>query len=336
MVSFKLTTLALAAFSALPVSAQNAKISDLKQSLEGIRDSVKAAASSASSRAASGGVPKITDIADANLDDAIKWAQSKGSEAQWKVDNPSASAADSAALDVSISVSFPDAEIFGVKLVNGRPTRALLSVVNNEDVAVKPLIVTGALKTAAGEGEGVVVRNLTAARFGNEVPPKGKEVLTYAFSTIMQPRDVTLEMKVLVQRGGRVFTVKAFEEGVSVVEAPVSIFDPQIIFLYLFLLAALGGVSYFIYTTYVASLFPAKPKRRSGGKDGSRAQRSSGGSKAVDSADAVDVVGADGPAVASGSALGGKGYDESWIPAGHLQRPQAKRVGSGRPKSRAA
>ncbi|KJX96521.1 hypothetical protein TI39_contig617g00004 [Zymoseptoria brevis] len=332
MVSFKLTTLALAAFSTLTVAAQDAKVSDLKQSLEGIRDSVKSAASSASSRAASG-VPKITDIADANLDDAIKWAQSKGSEAQWKADNPSASAADSAALDVSISVSFPDAEIFGVKLVNGRPTRALLSVVNNEDVPVKPLIVLGALKETGG---GVVMRNLTAARFGNDIPPKGKEVLTYAFSTIMQPRDVTLEMKVLVQRGGRVFTVKAFEEGVSVVEAPVSILDPQIIFLYLFLLAALGGVSYFIYTTYVASLFPAKPKRRSGGKDGSRAQRSSGGSKAVDSADAVDVVGADGPAVASGTALGGKGYDESWIPAGHLQRPQAKRVGSGRPKSRAA
>ena len=57
-----------------------------------------------------------------------------------------------------------------------------------------------------------------------------------------------------------------------------------------------------------------------------------GGKKPVDPADQVSVVGADGPATASGA----KAYDESWIPAEHLKRPEAKRVGSGRPKSRAA
>ena len=73
------------------------------------------------------------------------------------------------------------------------------------------------------------------------------------------------------------------------------------------------------------------PKLR-GGKGGERAQRSSGQTKKVDPADQVSVVGADGPAVTSGA----KTYDQSWIPAGHLQRPEAKRVGSGRTKSRQA
>jgi hypothetical protein len=100
------------------------------------------------------------------------------------------------------------------------------------------------------------------------------------------------------------------------------------IFLYLTLAAAFGGLCYFIYTTWITTLFPQK---RRGGKGGERAKRSSGGTKKVDPADQVSVVGADGPAVASGTA-----YDESWIPAGHLKRPEAKRVGSGRPKSRAA
>lgn len=102
------------------------------------------------------------------------------------------------------------------------------------------------------------------------------------------------------------------------------------IFLYLFLLAAFGGTVYFIYNTWITTLFPQKKR---GGKGGERAKRSTAGSKPVDPSEQVSVVGADGPAVTSGSS---KGYDESWIPAEHLQRPQARRVGSGRPKSRAA
>lgn len=100
------------------------------------------------------------------------------------------------------------------------------------------------------------------------------------------------------------------------------------IFLYLFLLAAFCGICYFIYSTWITTLFPQK---RRGGKGGERAKRSSGQSKKVDPADQVSVVGADGPAVTSGA----KAYDESWIPAGHFNRPDARRAKSGaRPKSR--
>lgn len=102
------------------------------------------------------------------------------------------------------------------------------------------------------------------------------------------------------------------------------------IFLYLVLLAVFGGTCYFIYNTWITTLFPQK---RRGGKGGERAKRSSGGSKKVDPTDQVSVLGADGPAVTSGA----KAYDESWIPAHHINRPEAKRVKSSgpRPKSRA-
>lgn len=254
-------------------------------------------------------------------------------------------------LSVDVKVTFPDAEIFGVKMVNGRPTRALLHVTNNEEVPVNALVAVGALlspsNTPGAPDPPVVMRNLTGAKFDTLVQPKTTETLTYAFATIMHPQDLTLELKTMISRGPRIFTVTAFSESVSIVEAPVSIFDPQMyvaisililsvhtnnlssIFLYTFLLAAFGGTCYFIYSTWISTLFPQKKR---GGKGGERAKRSSGGSKPVDPTEQVPVLDADGPAVTTGS----KGYDESWIPAAHLQRPQAKRVGSGRPKSRAA
>lgn len=97
------------------------------------------------------------------------------------------------------------------------------------------------------------------------------------------------------------------------------------IFLYLVLLGAFAGTVYFVYNTWITTFFPQKKGR---GKGGERAKRSSAGTKKVDPADQVSVVGADGPAVTSGA----KAYDESWIPASHLQRPEAKRVRSGTPK----
>lgn len=98
--------------------------------------------------------------------------------------------------------------------------------------------------------------------------------------------------------------------------------DLNSVFLYLFLAAAFGGTCYFIYSTWISTLFPQK---RRGGKGGERAKRSSGQSKKVDPANQVSVLGADGPAVTSGA----KAYDESWIPAHHINRPQAQRVKSG-------
>ena len=96
------------------------------------------------------------------------------------------------------------------------------------------------------------------------------------------------------------------------------------IFLYVVLLSAFVGTVYFIYNTWIATFFPQKKGR---GKGGERAKKSSQGSKKVDPSEQVAVVGADGPAVTSGAK-----YDESWIPASHLQRPEAKRVRSGTPK----
>ncbi|KAF2466194.1 uncharacterized protein BDR25DRAFT_294333 [Lindgomyces ingoldianus] len=230
-------------------------------------------------------------------------------------------------LKVSISTSFPQAEIFGVKLINGHATQAVLSISNSEPEPVSLSIIGGSLIQDAGD-ESQIMRNLTAARYATEIPAGEETTVTYTFSTEMHPQDVRLQLvAVLKDSKDAFYTLSAYNETVAVVEAPTSILDPQIIFLYLVLLSAFGGTVYFIYNTWITTLFPQK---RRGGKGGERVKRSSTGSKKVDPSDQAAVVGADGSAVTTGAKI----YDESWIPAQHLQRPEAKRVRSGTPKTK--
>jgi hypothetical protein len=229
-------------------------------------------------------------------------------------------------LKVTISASFPQSEIFGVKLINGHQTQAVFSISNEEPEPVSVSVIGGSLIQDGPEPH--ILRNLTATRYTTQIPAGESETITYSFSTEMHPQNVRLQLVAILKDNKDAFyTLAAYNETVSIVEAPTSIFDPQIIFLYLVLLGVFAGTLYFVYNTWITTFFPQKKR---GGKGGERAKRSSGGSKKVDPADQVAVVGADGPAVTSGS----KAYDESWIPAQHLQRPEAKRVRSGTPKTR--
>ncbi len=71
-----------------------------------------------------------------------------------------------------------------------------------------------------------------------------------------------------------------------------------------------------MYKTYVEALFPQAKRPR--------APKSSKAGSEKDSAAAASLSGSE--AVATGA---DKGYDESWIPADHINRPSAKRVKSG-------
>lgn len=77
-----------------------------------------------------------------------------------------------------------------MKLVNGRPTRAILDVSNNEPEAVNLMVVGGSLTTpvdAPGAPDPpVVLRNLTTQRYGVQIPAGEKETLTYAFVNEMR------------------------------------------------------------------------------------------------------------------------------------------------------
>lgn len=135
-------------------------------------------------------------------------------------------------LAVEISTSFPQSEIFGVKLVNGHPTRAVLDVANNEPQPITVAVIGGSLTTPidvpGAPDPPIVVRNLTAQRFGVQVPGGEKESISYSFATELHPQDLRLSIAAVLQNSeGSVFTKMVYNETVSIVEAPVSIFDPQ-------------------------------------------------------------------------------------------------------------
>jgi len=239
-------------------------------------------------------------------------------------------------LAVSVTATFPSAEVFGVKLINGHATQAILDITNNEAEPISVAIIGGALSTLKNLPAGIhpsaaILRNLTATKYGVEIPAGAKESLPYTFTTDMQPEDLRLQLiAVVADSKGTVYQVQAFNETVTVVEAPTSFFDPQIIFLYLVLLSAFTGTLYFVYKTWIETLFP---QTKRGGKGGERARRSLAGTKkAVPTDEQLSVIGADGPAVANND-LAEKAYDESWIPDHHINRPAARRLKSGGKKT---
>jgi hypothetical protein len=117
-------------------------------------------------------------------------------------------------------------------LVNGHPTRAVLDVSNKEPKPITVQVIGGSLTTSidtpTSPDPPLVLRNLTAQRYGVMIPAGEQETLTYTFATEMHPQNVKLNLAAVLQNSeGTVFTKMVYNETVSVVEAPMSIFDPQ-------------------------------------------------------------------------------------------------------------
>ncbi|KAE8380123.1 hypothetical protein BDV26DRAFT_258041 [Aspergillus bertholletiae] len=224
-------------------------------------------------------------------------------------------------LALTAQATFPASEIFGVKIVNGYPTQALVAFTNDEAAPVKVNFIGGTLSTLDEDSQ--IVRNLTATGYSVEIPAGETETLSYQITTEMHPQDLRLSLASIVSDNeGRFYTVYAYNGTVSVVEPETSFFDPQILFLYFFLLACFSGVIYFFYTVWVAPYFPQK---RKSGKGAEYSKKTSGAAKKAETAEPSS------PAVSSATT-----YNADWIPAHHINRPEARKVkGSTRSKSRA-
>ena len=131
-------------------------------------------------------------------------------------------------LAVSAQATFPAAsEIFGVKLVNGHPTEAIISFTNDEASPIGVNFVGGSLWTL-DEEKSVNVRNLSATSYRVQLDPGQTESVSYSFATEMHPQDLRLLLTtILSNEEGGVFPVAAYNGTISIVEPETSVFDPQ-------------------------------------------------------------------------------------------------------------
>ena len=129
---------------------------------------------------------------------------------------------------MTAQTTFPAAsEIFGVKLVNGHPTEAVVSFTNNEASPVSVNFIGGSL-WSLDEEKSLNVRNLSATSYGVQLVAGQTESVSYSFATEMHPQDLRLLLTSIVStEEGVVVPIAAYNGTVSIVEAETSIFDPQ-------------------------------------------------------------------------------------------------------------
>lgn len=115
-----------------------------------------------------------------------------------------------------------------------------------------------------------------------------------------RPQELGLTVWVDLKNDKELTRVTAYNQTVNIVEPAQSWFDPQVIFMYLIVGAALIGGAYAVFQSYFVS--PQQKKKRRGGK---RAVASTPSESAASGADA-------------------KPYDDAWIPQEHLKKRGAK------------
>ncbi|KAI6247367.1 hypothetical protein HI914_04437 [Erysiphe necator] len=235
-------------------------------------------------------------------------------------------------LAVSVIASFPSStDEFGLKIFNGHKTKAVLQFTNSEAEPIIVSSVKGILSSLKSSPTDLLPTvNLTSARFNVAIKSSEKQSLSYTFTTDLHPQNLRLDIIATISnQNGSSYHIQAFNQTVTIVDPPASIFDPQIIFLYLFLTAMTGGSLFWAYSTWIK---PLLPQAKRGARSGEYIKRSNKSDKASIPSKSQNNISEPNGTDDSGTLLENKMYDESWIPDHHIKKPTVKRLKGSNPK----
>lgn len=118
--------------------------------------------------------------------------------------------------------------------------------------------VTGAfLNPKKNDGQrGRVLRNMTTTSFKSRPLRSvgGRPVqIPFDFVPEFKPQELSVEFSLLVndEQTGKKHRIHAYRGSVQVIEPPKNWFDLQLLSVYAILVAAVAGVGYFVYTSYI-------------------------------------------------------------------------------------
>ncbi|KAI0329075.1 hypothetical protein GY45DRAFT_1325471 [Cubamyces sp. BRFM 1775] len=187
--------------------------------------------------------------------------------------------------------TFPEDNAFG-HVVNGERNKIFLAIENKSDRNVT-------LKNIAGSFHhpetNKLVKNTTALNYGIPLLEGASMQLPYMFHSEFKPGDYRLNIWLEHVADGQTFRVTAYDSIVSVVEPEGSWLDLKLWTTYLIVSGLLGGLAFYLYTTFVP-----QPKKR----------------KTPQVSAPVGTV----------TATGAGGYQEEWIPEHHLKKSKKSKA----------
>ncbi|OZJ06825.1 hypothetical protein BZG36_00258 [Bifiguratus adelaidae] len=194
--------------------------------------------------------------------------------------------------DVEISASFPNNPLQHV--VNGERNKMVVSVTNNEKLPVTVNYIYGAFVDADDFGK--IVRNLTVFKYDKQIEHNQTVDINYLFYSEFAPQEMGMTIVVdLSDSNSNKFNAIGFNGTVSIVEPQASIFDIQLLFLYVMLAGALGGIGYMIYRAFLGGSSKKTKKTKK---------------MVTEPTEKAPLVDSQGNPV---------NYDEAWIPQHHLK-----------------
>ncbi|CAG8529292.1 10977_t:CDS:2 [Ambispora leptoticha] len=184
-------------------------------------------------------------------------------------------------------------------VVNGQQTKLRVTFNNKGQENYTVRFVAGALTNPENATE--IFTRFPAVQYDYPVPTMDHAELEYRFYSEFSPQDLDLVIFVIFTNDEKRtrFEGIAYNSTIHIVEPEQSIFDLQLLFLYLILAGIIGGVGYLIFQAFFGGL---KSKKNQKLREQKIAEKQ-----------------------AAQASIELTTYDENWIPAHHLKKPKNKK-----------